>query len=240
MRMHFVELFIAITLILVLAAIFLPALSRTREISWRNPCQSNLMEFGLVLKMYTNESKGGIYPDASPIYGNWLPDIKQIYPEYVCDLNIFACPSNPLYCMQKTLMWSNADGSSRPACVGSFSYLYTGYAIWRDDQAQALFNARSLLAPEDFGLWSIEISIPNEKQPSVPPASEIPVMWDRLGLSEMDSNHVPAGSNVLYADGHVSFLRYSYYNGIEQFPVTYYVASTFGSSVPQLSQDCYK
>ncbi|HPO15958.1 MAG TPA: hypothetical protein PLI09_21145 [Candidatus Hydrogenedentes bacterium] len=240
MKMRFVELFIVITLFLALATILLPAFSRTRETSRRSSCQNNLMEFALVFKMYTNESKGEVYPGVSHIPCNWLPDIKQIYPEYVCDLNIFACPSNPFYYTQKELMWSNADGSSRPACVGSFSYLYTGYAIWRDEQAQALFSARSLLAPEDFGLWSIEISVPNEKQPIVPPVSEIPIMWDRLGLSEMDSNHVPAGSNVLYADGHVCFQQYSYYNGIEQFPVTYSMASTFGSSVPQLSQDCYK
>ncbi len=38
--------------------------------------------------------------------------------------------------------------------------------------------------------------------------SEIPVMWDYFGTDAADSNHVPGGSNVLFMDGHVEFMRY--------------------------------
>ena len=44
--------------------------------------------------------------------------------------------------------------------------------------------------------------------------SEIPVMWD-MAWTVADSrdgwsyfNHIPGGSNVLFMDGHVLFLRY--------------------------------
>jgi prepilin-type processing-associated H-X9-DG protein len=39
--------------------------------------------------------------------------------------------------------------------------------------------------------------------------SELAVMWDMLATKAGHFNHVPGGSNVLYMDGHVEFLRYS-------------------------------
>ncbi len=46
--------------------------------------------------------------------------------------------------------------------------------------------------------------------------SSVPIQWDTFGSSEFtDSggavnvfNHLPGGSNVLYMDGHVAFIRY--------------------------------
>ena len=40
--------------------------------------------------------------------------------------------------------------------------------------------------------------------------SELPIMWDTISsdiAGDVSYNHVPGGSNVLYLDGHVSFLR---------------------------------
>ena len=50
--------------------------------------------------------------------------------------------------------------------------------------------------------------------------SEIPVMWDYFGTDAADSNHVPGGSNVLFMDGHVKFMRYP-----GDFPVCVVMAS---------------
>lgn len=38
--------------------------------------------------------------------------------------------------------------------------------------------------------------------------SEIFVYWDTISSAVSDFNHIPGGSNVLYLDGHVSFIRY--------------------------------
>jgi len=38
--------------------------------------------------------------------------------------------------------------------------------------------------------------------------SDIFVMWDVTSRTASDFNHVPGGSNVLYLDGHVDFIRY--------------------------------
>lgn len=46
--------------------------------------------------------------------------------------------------------------------------------------------------------------------------SELPTMWDyvmsdlyRDGLRLIEYNHIPGGSNVLYMDGHVKFVKYT-------------------------------
>lgn len=46
--------------------------------------------------------------------------------------------------------------------------------------------------------------------------STLPVMWDSVAPMTAMFNHVPGGSNVLYMDGHVGFLRYEEYG---TFPV---------------------
>jgi prepilin-type processing-associated H-X9-DG protein len=91
-----------------LAAILLPALSRARESARRSSCANNLKQMGLVLKMYSNESRGQKFPtnhnSADHVGIDWIfpiqiPSGPAIYPEYLTDVNIFFCPSASQYNM---------------------------------------------------------------------------------------------------------------------------------------------
>jgi prepilin-type N-terminal cleavage/methylation domain-containing protein/prepilin-type processing-associated H-X9-DG protein len=59
----------------------------------------------------------------------------------------------------------------------------------------------------------------NNPAASAQAQSSLAVMWDEISGDEASHfNHVPGGCNVLYMDGHVTFLRYMGENGTE-FPV---------------------
>jgi prepilin-type N-terminal cleavage/methylation domain-containing protein/prepilin-type processing-associated H-X9-DG protein len=48
----------------------------------------------------------------------------------------------------------------------------------------------------------------NNPAASAKAQSELAVMWDQATLVAQNFNHVPGGSNVLFMDGHVEFIRY--------------------------------
>ncbi|MBW7865787.1 MAG: DUF1559 domain-containing protein [Candidatus Hydrogenedens sp.] len=101
-----IELLVVIAIIGILAAILLPALARAREAARRSSCQNNLKQWGLVFKMYGNESKG-LFP---PLQAGSGPNVDNpsgyvgvldlgpwvfgLYPEYLTDPNIVFCPSD--------------------------------------------------------------------------------------------------------------------------------------------------
>lgn len=142
-----VELLVVVAVIGVLAGILLPALVRAREAARRASCANNLKQVGLAIKMYAAESRGGLFPSVKrwitvtvpcDTYNGGLQgadfffDVPSMYPEYLSDLTVLVCPSDPDAEKVRQGIW-NLDG--RPdqpydACrVGSLSYIYLAWAM---------------------------------------------------------------------------------------------------------------
>ena len=276
-----IELLVVIAIIGILAAILLPALARARESARRASCQNNLKQMGIIFKMYANESKGEKFPpkvdktittDVEPTsLGDgelcWMPNPASIYPEYLTDVSVLICPSDP---EGKSMLdpgnsggWVRDDGTldinpagasggpgwGRFAAQGDASYTYLGYAVPKDNRYLTGWTGyepptwdttelvgelaivfvfpdadytldHSTLGPIELrrlreGIERFFITDINNPAASTEAQSELAVYWDVLSVAIRDFNHIPGGSNVLYMDGHVEFVRYP----SEEFPV---------------------
>ncbi len=128
-----IELMMVIAIIGILAALLLPALSRSKETARRVACQSNLRQSGLGMSMYTDET--GFFPALR----HWDTNVHrfvtygwqaQLLPYASGNTRVFKCPSTshefswPTNRSELGFPFPYNIGNSTP-----FSYGYNGWGV---------------------------------------------------------------------------------------------------------------
>lgn len=188
----------------------------------RADCAMNLKQLALVVKMYANESVGGIYPRPVKLSINR----DAVWPEYITDTSVLVCPAegnDP----PKNL----SDTDKTQWYFDNSDYWYIAHALINEDQGQAYIKAVQTVLQEGNGNLNVDFDAPNTllkkifriregieryfitdiNNPSTSSniAATIPVLIERPG------HHGSTGGNVLFMDGHVEYINYP-----GKFPMT--------------------
>jgi len=217
-----VELLVVITIIGILSALLLPALSRAKSSAWRTQCTGNLRQLGLATQLYWGDNGGHCFKCTTGVTNNgtlwWFGWIDDSQPEgerpfdlstgplyrYLGGNNVRLCPA--LYAAAASFKLK-ADG-----VVFSYGYDKSLSAAL----TQPPVNVNQIRRAADTALFADAAQV-NDFQSPASPENPLIEEWYYLNVNTNYTSpfNYPNGhfrharrSNVVFCDGHVALANF--------------------------------
>ena len=208
-----VELLVVIAIIAILLAILLPVLSKVREVARRTNCSRNLQQAYSALQTYANAHHGKLPQHGYDFHSGYsfpyhLPSLtaETIVPRGA-NRDFLYCPSGDLTAANAT--WEDSGPESRLCATGYVWFMRRTRAnppplelpkryltsMSKSGDAAALELAADIVSSFKGRFTSLDVNYAHAEKDR-PNANQ---------TSHLRSGDKPAGGNILFLDGHVSW-----------------------------------
>ncbi|RYX80286.1 DUF1559 domain-containing protein [bacterium] len=195
-----IELLVVIAIIAILAAILFPVFARARENARKASCMSNLKQVGLGFMQYSQDYDENVVPirtgNASSAYFSW----SQIIQPYIKSTQVLVCPSNSKV---QSYAYNMSSGGAPNRSLATYNYPAQTVFLVDAIGSNTLGANQSLLffiaGFDAYGREQTRIvtaGLPTSSSACTPEALSNPAV------------HLE-GSNYMFADGHVKWLKYN-------------------------------